>query len=300
MMISGFLMASIYLNRPEPLMKFYARRAFRLLPVFILALAAVYLMGGTYIQARAIVANGIFPETSPYSPLSANLGLSNIIFHLSFLSGLLPLPDKVLLPDWSLSLEVQFYLLLPTLFILFRRFGAIKSSLLITLLCLPISIVLKTTYLEPSLLPMKLPVFMVGILLAYALNETEKRSNFIVAAMGITLTQVVFYDGFNPLWLTAFALMNAICIKNNLSFNSKLVRFFANTSYAVYLMHGIFIGLIGQYLTGMYGIYRFQIMWLTVGTVSYGLGYLIYKYIEKPCIDYGKRLLDGVVDSASA
>ncbi len=97
--LSGFLITTRLLARPEPLGSFYARRARRILPLYV-------------VHVLLAVALGMHPPSS-LAPLL--LGLGNV-FPLPVPGA--PLPSAVL---WSVAVEEHFYLAWPVLLLVAPR-----------------------------------------------------------------------------------------------------------------------------------------------------------------------------------
>jgi peptidoglycan/LPS O-acetylase OafA/YrhL len=119
--LSGFLITTLLLERnPEPLRRFYARRALRLLPavyvlvVVVTAIAALrYHQGAMYLRADAWV-------------LTYSMNWASVLFHW----------DALMLRHlWTLAVEEQFYLLFPLPFLVcWRRWPARMMPALIGLI----------------------------------------------------------------------------------------------------------------------------------------------------------------------
>lgn len=125
MLISGYLLCYQFhrLETMEPWtrssswLRFYTRRFFRIAPLYCLALLVALVFDTQYETDRNLVFSIFPPDCLGLSPV-------NILVHGTFLYGLLPsYASNNHLPDWSLSLEMQYYAMLPLLMIAVRRFG---------------------------------------------------------------------------------------------------------------------------------------------------------------------------------
>lgn len=145
--ISGFLIGGIVhreiADRQFSFATFYARRARRILPALI-AVSLATLGSGLLILGPGELAHFAI------SAVAALLGVSNLwFFHTTDYFT----PSAVLEPflmTWSLGIEEQFYLLLPPLLLVLRRWnvrGALYAVLAIT--CLSLLLGLLATPIEP-------------------------------------------------------------------------------------------------------------------------------------------------------
>lgn len=117
--ISGFLIGGILWREKTAtgrlsLGRFYLRRIRRLAPAYVAMSAAVLIVGWLVLLPYD------FRETAK-GVIAATVYLSNVLFFRQ--SGYFDTAaeDKVLLHTWSLSVEEQFYLFLPLVFLLFSR-----------------------------------------------------------------------------------------------------------------------------------------------------------------------------------
>ena len=117
--ISGFLIGTMILTELDQgrfsIANFYSRRFRRILPALTAVLLAAAVAGAFILYPVRLVEFG-------RSMIAAALSVSNIYFQLT--SGYFDPPSatKPLLHTWSLSVEEQFYLVLPPLLILTRKF----------------------------------------------------------------------------------------------------------------------------------------------------------------------------------
>ena len=100
LMISGFSIAASYLRQPAG---FYGRRALRIVPLYLLAIAA-----GVFCLAPAHGTLAL-PDGTVFQTPPPGLVLQNLFFLQSFTAPSIATNGVV----WSLSLEVLFYLLTP-------------------------------------------------------------------------------------------------------------------------------------------------------------------------------------------
>jgi peptidoglycan/LPS O-acetylase OafA/YrhL len=80
---------------------------------------------------------------------------------------------RTALPDWSIGLEMAFYAAFPFLMILAARFGFLLTAIGVSGLCLAASFAASDffgTFAVPAFLPIKLPIFFAGMLIAAALK----------------------------------------------------------------------------------------------------------------------------------
>jgi peptidoglycan/LPS O-acetylase OafA/YrhL len=116
--LSGFLIGGILLdarNSPNYFKAFYARRVFRIIPIYAVVVGAFYLCVFAGVPGRMAGSEWLFGPTVPwyaYATFTQNLGYAigkpNFAYWLS--------------STWSLAVEEQFYLVLPaTLWFVSRR-----------------------------------------------------------------------------------------------------------------------------------------------------------------------------------
>jgi peptidoglycan/LPS O-acetylase OafA/YrhL len=116
--LSGFLIGGILLdarNSPNYFKAFYARRVFRIIPIYAVVVGVFYLCVFTGVPGRMAGSRWLFGPTVPgyaYATFTQNVGYAlakpNFAYWLS--------------STWSLAVEEQFYLLLPlTIWFVSRR-----------------------------------------------------------------------------------------------------------------------------------------------------------------------------------
>jgi peptidoglycan/LPS O-acetylase OafA/YrhL len=256
---------------------------------------------------QALAAHSGIVSTAPAVPAG------NAALHVTYLFGLLPATaSNNILPDWSLSLEAQFYVAFPFLMLFIRRFGALAfaagtlltffvSAHVIGVAWEPSTGHPLIVFPQPSVLPLKLGFFAIGMLLALGLVGRRagsigmllfsagvlaayQQSLVVVGAMG--LVAVAMFDDLSPrLSEPVRALLG-----------SRAGRFLGRVSYGVYLLHTIVIAgalslLSGAgWYEGLNGYVRFVVLGSPVLAVSLLAGVLAHRFIEGPGIAIGRRL----------
>jgi peptidoglycan/LPS O-acetylase OafA/YrhL len=275
MMISGYLMVASTSSRAksEPLeehknwIHFWLRRFFRLAPVYYFSLLLAIVTNEYFLDGYKLLQElnpTIWVDGGVYDPMRIEYTLENIILHLTFLFGLHPQWSfSTFLPDWSLSLEMQFYFIFPILILLMKKKGFLKIALFVCSITLPLGLIIAHyfQYYEPSLLLFKLQYFVAGILLYSIVNSTQEtlKIKVLLLAGAILLVSLEFNYGKELLVLPAILLAMFLfgwMEKNNTTpkylanfTNSRIIRFGSDVSYVVYLVHGFFISLSGHLIT---------------------------------------------------
>jgi len=197
-MISGFLMAFHYVQRrarepwgaPSTWIAFWIRRFFRIAPLYYAALAVAIAIGPWLGEARMDIA-AVVPGSMTGMERYTDQSLQNILLHLSFVFGALPgYGFRTALPDWSLSLEMQYYLALPFLMLVIGRIGWLAGAIAIAtagVLLLSLNPAFFATYPMPAVLVLKLHVFLAGMLCAGALGRPRP----VVAACALLAVLLV-------------------------------------------------------------------------------------------------------------
>jgi peptidoglycan/LPS O-acetylase OafA/YrhL len=202
--ISGFLITSLIRQDLEAgrfsLVDFYVRRVKRIFPALIVVLAATFIAGLVILLPRDL-------ENYSRSAAAAVLSMANFYFwrsggYFSESSDLKPA-----LHTWSLSVEEQFYLLLPATLLMLNRYvarhiplillGLLLVSLGLSIFGLASNKALPTFYLFPT----RAWELLVGSLLAFArpsLPQAWMRSLAAILGLALIVGAGVIYDSKTP------------------------------------------------------------------------------------------------------
>ncbi|MFV1850894.1 MAG: acyltransferase family protein [Thalassospira sp.] len=245
--ISGFLMASIYSGGDWK--AFLLRRAKRLLPAYFAVVGVTLLVGVLYLDFGALKDLG---EQITWATLFvSNLGYwtQNSYFAKDDFNPLLHL--------WSLGVEIQFYLFVPVLFAVWRRFPfLLYVTLIVSLIsCLVlVGISPKTAFF---MLPFRVWEFSIGCIAASMIAErkwiSRKRVDFFWFFSVFSILLLVFQGDLNGESLEilsghpaaiAFAITiltgTALFVGGKQKINPPLSRamgWLGDHSYSIYLVH---------------------------------------------------------------
>jgi peptidoglycan/LPS O-acetylase OafA/YrhL len=296
--ISGYLITTILLTELKQgnflFLKFYARRASRILPVLFLVMLAcipfawflllphdLLSFSKSLIAASTFVANIFFWSERGYFGTSGEL--------------------KPLLHLWSLSIEEQYYFLFPILLVLFARNRVVRNSLLLILLILSFStcVWLTSIHIDSAffLLPTRFWELLVGSFVAIYLYENssaniDRSGKYLQMFYGVLGAFLIFYSVFTFDKKTVFpgytavmpVLGTALIIIFGKSdtlvgkfFGLKIFVFIGLLSYSAYLWH-----------QPVFAFFRYSGLELTyissflLISIIFIISFFSWKYIEQP------------------
>lgn len=308
MVVSGFLMVYTQDRKHLSPASFIGRRFLRIAPSYYLSLAVLLLVwplhAGGYETFRALSPERWAADVT-YDPKTMTLDLPNMLMHVSFLFGLHPnYAFSIMLPDWSLSLEMQFYLVFPLLYLLLRKRSAMLSFAL-GLASIGLTVMYRKAGLppfpEPSFLPFKLPVFLVGMLIYEAGRAGFRPLPLLGAAALLFLEARYGQPQFSLLLATLLGAM-VICWLTPIPdralrlMKSKFVSRASDWSYAVYLFHGFVLSIVGSRVLvaalalGWTKPAAVAVMTIVVIALTYGLSAIIFTFVEQPLSQASKLL----------
>lgn len=308
--ISGYLITKGILSKQRDgkfdFADFYFRRVRRLIPALFVTITA------SYAVAFAIFSPADFKSLSG-STVYALTGLSNIFFWLE--SGYFDTASsmKPLLHTWSLSVEIQFYILWPLMLLLVTRFT--KHHIAATLILIIVGGVAAVAYLNIDasgafyLTPFRMHEFLFGALVVL-LERFKLRKGIADAAylIGLVLVaySIFFFSNETTLFPGLAAMAPAagaalmILAGENASLavlcRSKVATKIGEISYSLYLVHWpIFVFTSYVLIDGVpaYGT-------VLLVTATFLFASVLYRFIEKPFRNPKKSRLTGAEFSLAA
>ena len=321
-MLSGFLMVFHFQLResvqpwgkPSTWVSFWLKRFFRIAPLYYLMLCIALLLGPALYDSRMAI--DTFFNHSPQPPeryLDATLG--NFMMHASFLFGLLPdYAFRTPLPDWSLGLEMQFYAAFPFVMLLLRRTRWIAGAAAIALAAFAVARILHARHVDfpmPSFLPLKIHIFLCGMLLANGLFGSS-RQNLVNVALAIALVLIPVGGDMTGTKIAVrlllvvgfFALLHPQLLPGLLGraaawlselLGSPPARWLGELSFGVYLVHLLLLMpiaavVVTEFGHGISAPVRFFIVISVLIPLAYGLAYIGFTKVEMPGQKLGRKV----------
>lgn len=301
--LSGFVIFSLLEKSGPSYRPYIVQRFFRLFPVYFLVLVVSALTAEWRLRwAQALPWESAFLEgVIPIYQASRDFLPAQFMVHVSMLHGMVP--DKILPfgqyslvgQAWSLSVEWQFYLVAPLLFVLLKS----KSFLLVAVLGLLV-VLRGHTGLGEGFAINQFGLFLIGIFSYFTWRGLEvgrigTRMIWLgcFASIALVISTLQRWEAL-AVWIVWFT--GSMCSgheRNLISRVSALAPFpwLGKISYSVYLWHALVLWVMSQLaIWAIPGITPIQhLMILTPATVltTIGLSALTFRAIESPFIAFG-------------
>ncbi len=275
---------------------FFIRRFFRIAPLYYIML----IVGLFYFGLGERYWLGDLKEVS----------VLNIISHFTFWSGLNPYyMNSIIGVEWSIGVEMLFYLLIPIMFNTIKSINASLKLFLISVLLVLVfnsllsrmdvigSEVLWHSYLYYSL-PYQFPVFVLGIILYFIIAKKDYNFDkyfiffcFVLFILGlkIEILRVYSISMILSLFVILVSKFNVKWIVN------KALVFIGKISYSIYLTHIFCVNIILEYFKPSIAnqtVIWFFLYFLVLLIVTSLISYLSYLFIEKNSIKLGNYIIE--------
>lgn len=322
MVLSGFLMVHTWKESSTnyrflsiKTLSFYGNRFFRIAPLYYFLLLICYLWAPSLAKMHDATLSLMPPAWAQgvdgYSPhTSWNFeSFKWIASHLTILFGLVPgMENSTPLPDWSLSLEMQFYLILPLLLLSLKKIPLFLLATLSALIALAsptlfgnyLDAGLITHFGQPSFLPYRLNAFIAGMIPAFFLQlsvqqqASRQKQAWLIAAALICISPLskpvmIIYGLFVALVFNKVPRISWVL-------STAPLRFLGKISYSIYLCHILIVipityGLIKNIrFLDISSVQRFMLGLLITLPIVIVFSYALYQLIEKRFINIWKSI----------
>ncbi len=243
--ISGFLMIKILREKKYSVVNFYIKRFKRIFPVLLFVCILTVLIGSKILFLHEF--NSLIKDN-----IAALTFTSNIFFWLKLKSYFSDTTIIPLLHTWSLSLEIQFYLIIPFIILILNKLS-LKSQVFFLFSIILLSLVLCALFLGRDqsfyLIPFRINEFFLGTIL-YLIPKKNfyKRINgdFVFIIYNSLIIFLLFnyeninFPGVHGFLICLFTILflyfnNYRLVKNLINFN--VVQFIGKISYSLFLIH---------------------------------------------------------------
>lgn len=322
-LLSGFLMVHQYEQRrasqpwssPRTIGHFYLRRFFRIAPLYYLLLIASFL--GTPFLETCV--HYITQHSSVFIVGIKDTSWTNLFLHLSFVFGVLPrYSARSVIPDWTISLEMQFYLIFPLMMLVVLRFGRFGYAVVTgftLLLIVAVNLGLSpftSSFPMASFLPLKMHLFLLGMLISAAFHKSVRHGPVLLAVLFLPLLPLAEkVHRFHLSWILTDILMAAMLFALTCggdraevalsplkkSLNAWPTQRLGDMSYSVYLVHILLIVpvaallLHSPWVASLSAIPRYLLFAAAAMLAVFPVAFALYLFVERPGISLGKRLL---------
>jgi peptidoglycan/LPS O-acetylase OafA/YrhL len=316
--LSGFLIGGILLDAKDSsnyFKVFYVRRTFRILPIYLVLVGLAFL-GAHFLPSAK------YPLTRPYLvnllPWYAYLTFTQNIWSLiwNVKTGV------ILGVTWSLAVEEQFYLTLPSV-IRFLRRSLLPYVFCAGILCaflLRVALLLRfprSLSAPQYLLPCRMDSLLMGALAAYMLRKQQvwcwlvARRKWLWRIFGVLFLGLAYFlahslptsvptasIGYD--WLAFFYLMALVlAVTDNRSFLGRALRWrwlmgLGTIAYCVYLIHlpvyFATFGLILHKADPRLATFADLAVSLLALALTIGIAKISWRFFEKPLVRFGHSL----------
>lgn len=286
-------LSSHYREKEEKhLIKFYIRRYFRIFPIYYLGIIIYFSL------------NYFFKTTEDYT-------LKNVFSNVFFIHGLIPSANNTIVPGgWSIGVEMLFYLFFPFLFDFLSSGKSLIKGIGIILIS---QIVLFYFQRKPNFdisfynfnILNQISVFIIGIL--FFLNKKRLTNVRFSTIAFILLTILAIYISANnndykykgyrfafrivPILSALSFCFLFIIVENSKFINTLVLQKIGINSYSIYIIHFVPAFYL---LPKMDGYFNFILAYLFIIGASYFVSIVLNKYIEKPFVKLGSKLINKI------
>lgn len=268
-LISGYLIGSSDTPKTrEQILKFSYKRFIRIYPPYILALLIFAIL-----------------------KLSGRITLLKSAFML----GMIVIPPPATL--WFIGMIVIFYVISPVIMIMSDRISFFSISIITGIAVLTLITIHFSTGLIDARLPLYLPVFVSGVLMA-----RSNQARFSPAIVNLVLVGAVlsFFLSFRAsgvpdqsFWMMPFALSGSMlifCYVNGRLPQSKIIHKLSYSSFFLYLLHRPMYEMAARFFPVEDGAYRITVLLFLVFPLTVFLSYKAQYLYDEVARDISKRL----------
>ncbi|MEO7213495.1 acyltransferase [Mucilaginibacter sp.] len=285
---------------------FYIRRLFRIAPLYYTGIVLYFLLA----HIPALNLGGPLSKAEVYTP-------GNILLNVSFLHSFVPGAYNSIVPGgWSIGTEMLFYLMFPAIFLLYSKINNTSLLYLIPVL----AFILANIYMVATYQVVEGAVFTDHFYFAFILNQLPVFALgisyfFLERSAPLKISPLISLAAFLSLFGVAFLLSRKLAHNINLTIfiagisfgflfnffknanvNLPLLHRIGQLSFSIYIFHFLFAYPLAYKISTMISGHLNASTVLVINFVvslslSAVVAMLSEKYIEKPGINLGKKLI---------
>lgn len=293
--ISGFVIAHLLLGARESYSIYICRRALRIYPAYLVALALG--IAATPLLPDLLASFPIEPPHPIHQGMAQSRAIEDptlqLLLHLSLFQGVAPATQHGFLPPaWSLSLEWQFYLLAPFL-VVAARARPVLITAIVGLLWLVYLQGAFGRFANPSLIVGAAWYFLAGIFSRLHLERLPSFGRYPWAGLLLVAMLALLSSELVPViaWLALLAYIRSDSGWRLL--DGRLARYFGTRSYAVYILHQPILMFCAWFAWVSLDLSTTPAILVTASMAILLIllaAELVYRWVERPAIRFGKRL----------
>ncbi len=303
-----------YTGQKDLLLLYFIRRFFRIAPLFYFA----------------ILISLIFKYFLPhFDHLTIKNSFLDILTSITFTNGFFPTMFDSLVPNqWTISVEMLFYVFVPYLFIKVNTFKkSVRLYVVTSFITLILSMLFifagkdnphewvnKIYFIIYTSFPFQLPNLLLGIVYFFVIKEGKSYKDVLGVLSWASIQTIIFgiyqkiiVNKFDISMISPriqvetilFILLIIFITKNNFPFiNNKVMRYIGKISYGSYLLHFFVLVIIGRLINSLELFnelsiyYKFIIMSTVCSISTIFIASITYKYIESPGQKLGLKVFN--------
>jgi peptidoglycan/LPS O-acetylase OafA/YrhL len=311
--ISGFVITHLVMEKPEPYRIYLLRRFARIFPLFAFTCFVGFFTSD--LLASSLTAAHNYGD-SDFSKVASDIAganhkyfWSNFLAHAVMLNSaigdtLLPYSEYVFNPPaWSLSLEWQFYLVAPFFIALAPSPRSVMTvAVLIALIEAFYNYYLSAHFIQLGFLPAAAGYFAIGVASRLVYPSLAKGSYFYpICALAIILFPMLQQSRGLLIWAVIFAGLAFLASNENgvlarlyrVLLTSRPSMYFGSRSYSIYLCHYSIISVLVWLWVRRFGsVPGFVVLSGAAVLFTILTSECTYRYIELPGIALGRRIAE--------